>query len=110
MERLRIVTTSWDDGDCADLRVAGMLQSRRIGGTFYVPNTPYGGGRAVLSHADLRTLSSEGFEIGAHSVSHKAFWGLSAGELAKEVRPCKPLLEDILGMEVRMFCYAWGRC
>ena len=81
---------------------------REIKGTFYVPNTPYGG-RPALSHADLRTLSSEGFEIGAHSVSHKLLWGLSAEELAKEVGPCKPILEDILGTEVRMFCYPCGR-
>lgn len=108
MEKPTIVTTSWDDGDRADLRLAEMLRSREIKGTFYVPNTPYGG-RPALSHADLRTLSSEGFEIGAHSVSHKLLWGLSAGELAKEVRPCKPMLEDILGTEVRMFCYPCGR-
>jgi peptidoglycan/xylan/chitin deacetylase (PgdA/CDA1 family) len=107
-ERPRIVTTSWDDGDRADLRLAEMLRCREIKGTFYVPNTPYGE-RPALSHADLRTLSSEGFEIGAHSVSHKLLWGLSAEELAKEVSPCKPILEDILGTEVRMFCYPCGR-
>jgi peptidoglycan/xylan/chitin deacetylase (PgdA/CDA1 family) len=108
MERPKIVTTSWDDGDRADLRVAEMLRSREIKGTFYVPNTPYGA-RPALSHADLRALSSEGFEIGAHSVSHKLLWGLSAEELAREVSPCKPTLEDILGTEVRMFCYPCGR-
>jgi|HubBroStandDraft_6_1064221.scaffolds.fasta_scaffold76703_3 peptidoglycan/xylan/chitin deacetylase (PgdA/CDA1 family) len=108
MAKPTIVTTSWDDGDRADLRVAEMLRSRNIGGTFYVPNTPYGA-RPPLSHADLRSLSSEGFEIGAHSVSHKLLWGLSAEELAREVRPCKPILEDILGTEVRMFCYPCGR-
>jgi len=108
METPRIVTTSWDDGDRADLRLAEMLRSREIRGTFYVPNTPYGVG-PPLSPDDLRTLSSEGFEIGAHSVSHKLLWGLAAEELAKEVGPCKPMLEDILGKEVRMFCYPCGR-
>ena len=108
MQRPRIVTTSWDDGDRADLRLAEILRSREIRGTFYVPNMPYGG-RSALSHTDLRTLSSEGFEIGAHSVSHKLLWGLSWEELAKEVNPCKPFLEDILGTEVRMFCYPRGR-
>lgn len=108
MDKPRIVTTSWDDGDRADLRLAEMLRSREIKGTFYVPNTPYGE-RPALSHADLRALSSEGFEIGAHSVSHKLLWGLSAEELAREVGPCKPMLEDILGTEVRMFCYPCGR-
>ena len=96
MAKPTIVTTSWDDGDRADFRLAEMLRYKEIRGTFYVPNTPYGE-RPALSHADLRTLSSEGFEIGAHSVSHKPLWGLSAEELAKEVSPCKPMLEEILG-------------
>jgi peptidoglycan-N-acetylglucosamine deacetylase len=108
LEKLRVVTTSWDDGDRADLKLAEMLRSRGIAGTFYVPNTPYGN-RPALSHADLRSLSSEGFEIGAHSVSHKLLWGLSEEELAREVNPCKPFLEDILGREVGMFCYPCGR-
>jgi hypothetical protein len=29
--------------------------------------------------------------------------------LAREVGPCKPILEDILGSEIRMFCYPRGR-
>ena len=85
-----------------------MLRCRDIKGTFYVPNTPYSG-RPLLSPAELRTISSAGFEIGAHSVSHKLLRGLTAEELTKEVDPCRPMLEDIIGKEVRMFCYPWGR-
>lgn len=108
MEQPRIVTTSWDDGDRADLRLAEMLRSRGIAGTFYVPTKPYGT-RPALTHADLRALSSEGFEIGAHGVTHKLLWGLSEQELTEEIGPCKPALEDIVGKEVRMFCYPCGR-
>jgi hypothetical protein len=108
MERPRIVTTSWDDGDRRDLRLAELLRSRQIRGTFYVPITPYMG-RPALNHAELRALSSEGFEIGAHGFSHKHLWKLSPEELAEEINPCKPILEDILGTEVRMFCYPRGR-
>lgn len=108
MEKLRIVTTSWDDGERTDLRVAEMLESRGVRGTFYVPVQAYQG-RPALSHADLRELSASGFEIGAHTVSHKLLWGLSSQELAQEIDPCKPTLEDIVGSEVRMFCYPCGR-
>jgi peptidoglycan/xylan/chitin deacetylase (PgdA/CDA1 family) len=108
MEKLRIVTTSWDDGERTDLRIAEMLQSRGVRGTFYVPVHAYQG-RPALSHADLRQLSIAGFEIGAHTVSHKLLWGLSSQELAEEIDPCKPALEDIVGSEVRMFCYPCGR-
>ncbi len=107
METSRFVTTSWDDGDRADLKVAELLRSRGIGGTFYVPIKPYR--ERPLEPAELRALSSEGFEIGAHGYSHKLLWGLPAEELAGEVGPCKPILEDILGTQVRMFCYPCGR-
>lgn len=107
-EALRIVTTSWDDGEQTDLRLAEMLRLRDIKGTFYVPVTAYQG-RPAITHAELRDLSSEGFEIGAHGFSHKPLWRLSKAELYKEVHPCKPYLEDVLGTEVRMFCYPRGR-
>jgi len=101
-----VVTTSWDDGDHADLKLAELLQSRRISGTFYVPINYR---ERPLGHSALRALASEGFEIGAHGYSHKHLWGLSPRELAHEVRPCKRILEDILGKEVDMFCYPRGR-
>jgi peptidoglycan-N-acetylglucosamine deacetylase len=108
MQKLRIVTTSWDDGERTDLKIAEMLQSRGVCGTFYVPIHAYQE-RPALSHADLKDLHAAGFEIGAHTVSHKLLWGLSSVELAREIDPCKPTLEDIVGNEVRMFCYPCGR-
>lgn len=105
---LRVVTTSWDDGDRADLKLAELLRCHAIQGTFYVPISPHNG-RPALSSADLRSLSSEGFEIGAHSVSHRLLWGLPAEELLSEIGSCKPILEDIVGCEVGMFCYPRGR-
>lgn len=108
MEPIRIVTTSWDDGAEHDVKIADRLRSRNLPGTFYIPISPYDG-RPSLSHAQLRSLLSEGFEIGAHGFSHKHLWGLSAQELDAEIAPCKPALEDILGTEVGMFCYPRGR-
>jgi peptidoglycan-N-acetylglucosamine deacetylase len=106
--RPTIVTTSWDDGNHCDLKVAEILRARQVGGTFYVPITPHEKDPA-LSHAQLRDLSAAGFEIGAHGFSHKLLWKLSNEELAAEIAPCRPALEDIIGAEVRMFCYPKGR-
>jgi len=108
MSHRTIVTTSWDDGEKYDLRVAELLKSRGIAATFYVPITPYLG-RLSLTHADLRSLSDQGFEIGAHGFSHKHLWKLPSAELESEIAPCKPILEDIIGAEVPMFCYPRGR-
>jgi peptidoglycan/xylan/chitin deacetylase (PgdA/CDA1 family) len=108
MEKLRVVTTSWDDGDRADLKLAMLLRDKRVPGSFYVPILPFDS-RPALTHEDLRSLLAEGFEIGAHGVSHVPLWGLKEEELAKEVGDCKAILEDILGGQVRMFCYPQGR-
>jgi peptidoglycan-N-acetylglucosamine deacetylase len=108
MCNLTIVSTSWDDGDPKDLRIAELLRSRGLAGTFYVPITGYHGGK-TLAAADLRALSCEGFEIGGHGVSHKTLPTLGREELGREVRVCKQILEHELGKEVRMFCYPKGR-
>jgi len=105
-DKVRIVTTSWDDGDYADLKLAEILRARGIRGTFYVP-IKYR--QHPLGHPELRALASDGFEIGAHGYSHKHLWGLPPGELAQEVGSCKRILEDVLGKEVEMFCYPRGR-
>jgi peptidoglycan-N-acetylglucosamine deacetylase len=108
----RVVTTSWDDGDCADLRIAEMLESRGLAGTFYIPIVLPAGPfkeRPALNRKQVRRISDAGFEIGAHSLSHVPLPGLPAADLAKEVSACKPMLEEIAGRPVRMFCYPWGR-
>jgi peptidoglycan/xylan/chitin deacetylase (PgdA/CDA1 family) len=108
MEKFRFVTTSWDDGDRADLKLARMLRDRAISGSFYVPILPFSS-RPALTHQDLRFLSSDGFEIGAHGVSHVRLAGLKKEQLIREVADCKCILEDIVGKEIGMFCYPQGR-
>lgn len=108
----RLVTTSWDDGDRADLRIAEMLQARQVKGTFYIPiDRPAEPSRLrpALSDPQVRSLADKGFEVGAHSVSHRPLRGMPQKELPHEVGPCKTILEDIVGKEVRMFCYPLGR-
>ena len=104
----RIVTTSWDDGDPCDVRIAELLRSRGIAGTFYIPMLGYSN-KTTLATSDLRALSSEGFEIGAHSVSHNSLTALSEEQLGHEVSSCKQTLEQTVGKEVSMFCYPNGR-
>jgi len=103
-----IVTTSWDDGARTDLRVAELLLSRRLCGTFYVPIMPFRRCTA-LSHEDLKGLASQGFEIGAHGVEHENLTRLSNRELARVASLCKQTLGDITGSKVSMFCYPRGR-
>lgn len=108
LNTIRMVTTSWDDGHPCDLRLAAALAERSLPATFYVPLEGEGG-KAVLRAGALRSLLSQGFEIGAHTISHHILPGLEDKELLGEVRGSKQKLEEQLGAKVRMFCYPCGR-
>jgi hypothetical protein len=62
MRPLRIVTTSWDDGDPNDLRVAEPLHSRGLAGAFYIPIIGCHGGK-TLEPADLKSLRLAGPDL-----------------------------------------------
>jgi len=103
-----VVTTSWDDDAASGMRVEDLLGEKGIRGTFYVP-TGQLDGACRFTGSDLRSLAGNGFEIGAHTVSHRILTELGTADLENEIRDCKPALEQILGREVVMFCYPRGR-
>jgi peptidoglycan/xylan/chitin deacetylase (PgdA/CDA1 family) len=106
---LKIVTTSWDDGDPNDLKIAELLHTRGLTGTFYIPMSGYLK-KATLKPGDIRDLADAGFDIGAHSVSHESLTKYSNPyRIRKEVTDCKHTLEQIIGQSVPMFCYPNGR-
>jgi peptidoglycan-N-acetylglucosamine deacetylase len=107
-EKTVVITTSWDDGDLFDLKLAEMLGSRGLKGTFYVPTGSLGK-PSTLSRAHLRELADTGFEIGAHTVTHPILSELRGAALTREVVECKQVLEEILGREVPSFAYPKGR-
>ena len=104
----RIVTTSWDDGDVRDLRIAEMLHTRGMSGTFYCPIEPFNGNPS-LTAAHKRAMIAEGFEIGGHGIAHEIMSQIPVETANYVVTTCKALLEDSLGERVRMFCYPRGR-
>ncbi len=108
-----IVTTSWDDGSVHDRKIVNLLKKYSIRGTFYIPKElnyqPKGGEKIVrVSDEEIKTLY-DGFEIGAHSLSHSYFNDLNDDQIRNEVLGSKKYLEDLLGRPVNMFCYPGGR-
>jgi peptidoglycan-N-acetylglucosamine deacetylase len=100
-----IITTSWDDGDILDERVADLLDRHGIRGTFYLA-------RSLRSHRlpekRIRALSAR-HEIGAHTLTHPDLTLLSRAIKQNEIEGSKKWLEDVTGQPVAMFCYPFGR-
>lgn len=102
-----LVTTSWDDGYPADLRVAELLAKYGVAGTFYIP-TRNSEGYAVVNESEVRQLAAA-FEVGGHSVDHVVLTELSPPEVARQVGENKRWLEDVTGRAVPGFAYVRGR-
>ena len=100
------LTTSWDDGYPADMRLAELLAKYNIGGTFYIPenNTE---GRPVIQKNELVELGKL-FEIGGHTKDHKELTQLRSEEAQSQISDGKKFLEDVLGHAVNGFCYPRG--
>ena len=62
----------------------------------------------LLSLRQVLELDSQGVEFGSHSASHRRLTSLKSEELTREVRGSREALEQLLGHEVRFFCYPHG--
>ncbi len=99
-----IVTTSWDDGDTLDERLAALLDRYEVKGTFYITRS-YRPNR--LSDTAIQTLAKL-HEVGAHTLTHPDLRKISRENKRKEIAGSKNWLEDLIGKEVPMFCYPSG--
>ena len=99
---------SWDDGHPADCRVADMLSRHGLRGTFFVPLANVEG-LPTLNGQELRDISRQGFEIGAHGLDHRRLTALPRQQARQQIEDGKRRLEDLLGRPVTGFCYPGGR-
>lgn len=100
------ITSSWDDRNVLDLKLADLLNKYGVKGTFYVQRKR---NSRSLSDEEVKRISDAGFEIGAHSLTHRDLTTISLAEAREEIRDSKAYLEDLLGKKVNMFCYPRGK-
>jgi peptidoglycan/xylan/chitin deacetylase (PgdA/CDA1 family) len=62
----------------------------------------------LLSWPELAQLATAGFEIGAHSLTHRPLTKLPHLEAAREIIESKAIIEDRLGQAVQSFAYPFG--
>ncbi len=99
-----LVTTSWDDGDILDMRLASLLERYGVKGTFYITKEYR---KERVSDDGIRKLTRF-HEIGAHSLTHPDLRAVSEEQKMSEMSGGKAWLEGVLGREVPMFCYPRG--
>jgi peptidoglycan/xylan/chitin deacetylase (PgdA/CDA1 family) len=102
-----VVTTSWDDGHPLDLRVAELLATYGVKGTFYVPI--HYAAIPRMSCVEILELRRIGMEIGSHTMTHPRLHRLSDDVVLRELTESKSYLEDLLGEPVTAFCYPEGK-
>lgn len=63
---------------------------------------------SLLSWEQLGEMAGAGFEIGAHSVTHRPLTKIADAEAAREIVESKIAIEDRLGLPVKTFAYPFG--
>lgn len=63
----------------------------------------------LMDAAEIREWLAAGHEIGAHTLTHPRLTEIPAGQAREEIFSSKKKLEDQFGIEVRHFCYPYGK-
>jgi peptidoglycan-N-acetylglucosamine deacetylase len=104
--RNSIVTTSWDDGDPLDLKLAEMLAKYTVPATFYLVIDNYE--RRCLDRPQIQRIARN-FDVGAHSYHHFDLTKIPVGQAQNEILDGKVELEQITGRNISSFCYPMGK-
>lgn len=102
-----LIAFSWDDGAVEDLKLMDLSLNYKIPGLFFIPATNTE--RNVLPEENIKKIDNNGFEIGAHTYSHKYLSKLSLNEAQIEIVSGKDYLEQLLGKGVIHFCFPGGK-
>lgn len=96
MERQSLIlTTSWDDGHPMDYRLAELMGTYGIRGTFYIPRKSE---RYTINEKCIRELSTR-FEVGAHTMNHVELPLLAPEDAHREIVDSKLWIESVTGKE-----------
>lgn len=98
-------TTSWDDGNKLDTKIACLLKEYGFDGTFYIP-IKYE--MRTLKDVQIKKISKN-FEIGSHGLSHKILTHLEKKTAEVELISSKKILAGIIRRSVSSYAYPFGK-
>lgn len=101
------IAFSWDDGAVEDLRLSDLCLKYLIPGMFFIP--ALNEERPVMSGSEIKSLTGNKFEIGAHTYSHKFLTHIPFGEAEMELYRGKEYLEQLTGSKIIDFCFPGGK-
>lgn len=96
------VTFSWDDGHPNNLKLVELLNKYNLKATFYLAKDYLG-----QAEDEIKEIAKTQ-EIGAHTLTHPILTKISQEEAWQEIKGSKDYLENILGQQIKMFCYPRG--
>lgn len=106
----RPVILSFDDGFADQYRnAARILREREWPGVLFLPSARLGA-RGGLTTRQVRRMLRDGWELGAHSVTHADLTTVDAPQLAEEVGGAREALRRAFpSAPVEFFAYPYGR-
>jgi peptidoglycan/xylan/chitin deacetylase (PgdA/CDA1 family) len=93
----------------ANSRRSSFWWPTRSAGQFLGYSRSQRGADAIMDAAEVRDWLSAGQEIGAHSLTHPSLTAIPKARAEEEITASKRKLEDLFGVEVRHFCYPYGK-
>lgn len=100
------ITTSWDDGNVYDIKLAKLLKKYNIPATFYIPIENIE--RLCMNESQIKFINRY-FDIGGHSYRHIDLTKINIDTAKKEIYLGKKRLENILNKNLYSFCYPKGK-
>ncbi|OYQ40339.1 polysaccharide deacetylase [Rhodoferax sp. TH121] len=115
----RVVGITFDDGYQNNLiQALPALQANGFTATCYGVSSMVGGTNAwdagkvaqkpLMTQQDWRTWHAAGMDVGSHTQTHANLKELPNEEARQQIVQSKTELEQLLGAEVRHFCYPYG--
>lgn len=104
----RPIVLSFDDGYVSHYELAAVeLAKRGMSGTFYIITGELSDAY-ITSPKNLKAMYTSGMEIGSHTVTHIDARYTKNDEIYNEYKNSKETLENIIGREIKHFCYPMG--
>lgn len=106
----KALTFSYDDGQDFDRRLAELLRSHGMKGTFHLNSGKLGlhrGDEVFVSAEEIKEVYA-GHEVACHGVQHRNLPSITRQQAVLEIREDRRRLEEITGSLVQGMSYAFG--